>query len=129
MRVDSKYTVNKIAEVMRDKGIRQIDLARALGVSQFVVSHWFTATSSESYMTHLDKIAKFLGVSMDYLVGNKVTLFANTGKEQEEIIHEISNREELFKLLQAATSATDSEITLVTEILKLVKEKDKQSEG
>lgn len=53
---------------MQEKGIQQKDISDFLGLSRNTVSEWKRG-KSESYLKHLPKIADYLDVSVDYLLG------------------------------------------------------------
>jgi len=116
--LDSEYTRRNIRKLIRQKGISQVELGNAIGVSQFVVSHWILGKSC-AYMKYLDKIAKYLDVSMDYLTGNTSSSVENDSKWQYS--EEVKNRKELRDLLDVARTATDEEVGIVTDILKILK--------
>lgn len=50
------------------KGIRQVDIAEHMGVSQGTVSNWFKGTNSID-IENLAKLCLFLGVSLDQVYG------------------------------------------------------------
>ena len=62
--------IDKICTLIKDQGKKQIDLTNYLGVSKNVFTDW-KAGRNYSYKKHLPQIAEFLGVSVDYLVGNE----------------------------------------------------------
>lgn len=62
--------IDKICTLIKDQGKKQIDLTNYLGVSKNVFTDW-KAGRNNSYKKHLPQIAEFLGVSVDYLVGNE----------------------------------------------------------
>ncbi len=119
--MDKDYTRKKIAQIMNEKGIMQKDLAAGVGVSPFVVSHWLNGLST-SYMTRLDKIAKYLHVSMDYLTGNSASV--NSG-EVQKYLDELKNRSEMRMLFKAAKGATRDDIEKAAKIIEVLKEKSK----
>lgn len=51
-----------------EKGLGQVELAEKLGVSKGIISLWENGLR-EPNMTSLISIAKFFGISIDYLVG------------------------------------------------------------
>jgi len=59
----------KIFSELREKGIKQRQLADALDISEYKISEWKSG-KSKSYKSYIGEIAKFLGVSTDYLLGN-----------------------------------------------------------
>lgn len=71
-------TLDKIIKALKDTGIKQIELTRYLGISKNVFSDW-KAGRNNSYMKYLPKIAEFLNISTDYLLGRPA--------EQSDIIY------------------------------------------
>ena len=63
------YTLNKILELLNKQGKQQKDLAEFLGINKNNITDWKSG-KSKSYTKYLPQIATFLGVSVDYLVGN-----------------------------------------------------------
>ena len=63
-------TLDKIKELLSQKGLKQKDLTDFLNLSKNAFTNWNNGNNN-SYMKHLPKIAEFLGVSVDYLVGNE----------------------------------------------------------
>ena len=64
--------MNKFAERLRelrvDKGLSQDDLAKATGISQDAISRWELKQRTAT-IDNVITLAKFFGVSIDYLVG------------------------------------------------------------
>lgn len=118
--MDKDYIRDKIAQIMSEKGIRQVDLANAIGISPYVVNHWFTGTST-TYMLSLDKIAKCFGVSMDYLVGNDSA--GTKDSDIKDYLEELKNRGEMRMLFKAAKGATKEDIEKAAKIIDVLKEK------
>lgn len=50
------------------KGIRQVEIAEYMGVSQGTVSNWFKGTNSID-IENLARLCTFLGVSLDHIYG------------------------------------------------------------
>lgn len=63
-------TVDIIFNLLKQKGIQQKDFAEAIGVTKHKVSEW-KARKTKSYDKHYNEIASYLGVSIDYLLGNE----------------------------------------------------------
>ena len=57
-----------IKKVCSLKGIRQVDIAERMGVSQGTVSNWFKGTNSID-IENLAELCSFLGVSLDQIFG------------------------------------------------------------
>lgn len=61
-------TVDKIFKLIKDKGITQYRLSKDIGVSEGHISDWKNGKSSPT-SERLVKIAKYFGVTTDYLLG------------------------------------------------------------
>ena len=89
-------TLDKIKELLSQKGLKQKDLTDFLNLSKNAFTNWNNGNNN-SYMKHLPKIAEFLGVSVDYLVGNdeqsdnEKLAFAlyGTSEIDEEILNDV----------------------------------------
>lgn len=66
------HTLDNILRLLKEQGKRQKDLMEYLAISKNVFTDWKGGRNS-SYLKHLPKIATFLGVSVDCLLGNGVT--------------------------------------------------------
>lgn len=72
-------------------------------------------------MLSLDKIAKYLHVSMDYLVGNETAVIKD--KEAKEYLDELKNRDEMKMLFKAAKGATKEDVVKAAKIIEVLKNK------
>ena len=61
-------TVKKILSCMKMRNITDKQLTKDIGVNKSAVTDWKTG-KTKSYKKHIDKIADYLGVSSDYLLG------------------------------------------------------------
>lgn len=59
----------KLKEIRKEKGITQIELARKLGVATGTVGNWESGKREPDFDT-MTKIARFFGVSVDWLIGH-----------------------------------------------------------
>ena len=60
---------NRIKALRQEKGIKQVELARAVSVSQAALSGYETGRYEPDFAT-LKKIADYFAVSVDYLLGH-----------------------------------------------------------
>lgn len=60
--------MNRIKQLRTEKGIKQIELAKILNVSQAALSGYETGKYEAETATY-QKIAEYFGVSIDYLLG------------------------------------------------------------
>lgn len=88
-------TLDKIILLLKEQGKKQIELCEYIGVKKNAFTSW-KAGVNHSYKKHIDKIAEFLGVSTDYLLGtqkqespaadsNEVLAFALYGGDRTDI--------------------------------------------
>ena len=63
-----KLIGENIKRICAMKGIRQVDIAEYMGVSQGSVSNWIKGTNSLD-IENLAKLCRFLGVSLDQIYG------------------------------------------------------------
>ena len=59
---------NRILELRKEKGISQAKLGQAVGVNARAVSYW-EAGINEPKASYIVALAKYFGVSTDYLLG------------------------------------------------------------
>ncbi|GEM_PF-3682552 len=62
----------KIRRLRKEKNLRVITVAEAVEVSPSTVSMWETGKNNINDKIHIEKLAKALGTTFDYLVNNKV---------------------------------------------------------
>lgn len=60
----------RLKELRKQKGLNQTSFAKAFGVAQNTVSNWENGNRMLDTAT-ANEIAKFFGVSVDYLLGNE----------------------------------------------------------
>lgn len=88
--------LDNILQILDEKGMKQKDLTDYLGISKNCFTDWKNGKSA-SYKKYLPQISEFLGVSVDYLVGNKeqsdneklsFALFG-TAEVDEEVLNDV----------------------------------------
>ncbi len=78
---------NRIRDLREDKGMRQSDLAKAVGIDQRTISNYeIGKTNPDS--DALIKLADFFGVSIDYLLG-RTNYNTSTNQERAFLIEKI----------------------------------------
>lgn len=63
-------TVDRIQELLEDRGIQQRQFCEAIGIKPQIYTDW-KAGRNHSYKKYIDLIAEYLDVSADYLLGRK----------------------------------------------------------
>lgn len=87
----------RIAELRKDKGLKQKDLAVKLNVAISTVSNYET-DSHEPDLTNLCKLADMLGVTTDYLLGRTdIPISVNVLKDT---IHDTITKEEVIYMME-----------------------------
>ena len=87
----------RIAELRKDKGLKQKDVAEILNVAISTVSNYET-DSHEPDLTNLCKLADILDVSTDYLLG-RTDIEANMNV-LKETIHDTITKEEVLNFME-----------------------------
>lgn len=89
--------INKILLLLKEQGKKQKDLTDFLGISKNVFTDWKSGKNN-SYLKHIGKIAEFLDVSVDYLLGkeksptatsDETLMFALYGNDNKDITPEM----------------------------------------
>ena len=89
-----KIIGENIKKISALKGIRQVDIAEHMGVSQGSVSNWIKGTNSID-IENLAELCRFLGVSLDQIYGvTPITPEVTLSSEETELVS-------LFRMLNA----------------------------
>ena len=80
----------KLKELMEEKNVTQVELAKNISVSQIAVSKWLNG-KNEATASSLIEMSKFFGVSTDYLLGlvddfNNLQIKNEMTKDEKEIL-------------------------------------------
>lgn len=106
------YTLNNIITEMNRQNKRQKDLTDYLQLTKNAFTDWKSG-KSKSYMKYLPQIAKYLNVSVDYLLADE-----NKKSPDSPLISELSERDRdaarLYRALISAGYVREGE-TLTTE--------------
>lgn len=109
-------TINKISELLSEQGKTQKELTDYLGITKNAFTDWKSGRI-KSYNKHLDKIAEFFGVSVDYLLGKT----NSKGNEDDELLKE---KRELLDLLN---QLDEDELSTVLKIAKAMAKQNKDN--
>lgn len=107
---------NRIGEARRSKGMKQIEVAKALGVNQSTVSGWENGTRQADHET-LKKLADLYGVSVDTLLGRTDDPSPAPELPQEKY-REILAGPGLRLLLDADANLTDEQLQEIVEFIE-----------
>ena len=95
--------LDRILMLLKENNMQQKDLAKAIGLSSNALTGWKNGNNS-SYIKHLPKIAEFLNVSVDYLLGNETESTNEndfTYALYDEITHDLS-KEQIEQIIKFA---------------------------
>lgn len=93
--LDTVEIAKKIKTCAKNKGIRLCDMLKDLGMSVNTISN-LSAGSGMSYID-FSKIADYLGVSVDYLLGREGELLPASEREWLSVLNQMSD-EDLKKM-------------------------------
>jgi len=85
-------TIERILNLLKTKGIKDKDFVSAIGIYSSALSEWKSG-KSVSYKKHIDKIADYLGVSSDYLLGRSDDPVAQKNVQNGYVIQGLSKEE------------------------------------
>ena len=85
-------TIERILNLLKTKGIKDKDFVSAIGIYSSALSEWKSG-KSDSYKKHIDKIADYLGVSSDYLLGRSDDPVAQKNVQNGYVIQGLSKEE------------------------------------
>lgn len=83
-------TLDKILNLLKEQNKSQKQLMDFLGLGKTAFTGWKSGIN-QSYKKHIDKIAEFLGVSTDYLLGIEESPIKKPLSEDEERLMELYN--------------------------------------
>lgn len=115
---------------LRDaKGLKDADVARATGITKSTFSDWKSGRSVPKN-EKLQKIADFLGVSLDAIVNGEAVSHYYVNKETAEIAQQIFDRKELRGLFDTAKDSKPEDLKVVNDMLLALKRKENpENEG
>ena len=123
-------------EMLKEKGIKNIDVSRATGIPASTFSDWKKGKSSPK-RDKIEKIANFFDINPDWLAGTsdiKIKLKNNLNEQEQsyylnpetsKIAQEIYDNKELSLLFDAAKDAEPEDLQTVHSMLMALKRKEK----
>ena len=112
-------TFDRIDSLLKQQGKKQTELCKYLGISKNRYTDW-KAGRIQSYSKHLSKIAEFLGVSVDYLLGQPEKPTAEDD-ELTEYLEELRTRPEMKMLFSLAKGATKEDVEQAVAIIEALR--------
>lgn len=123
-------------EMLKEKGIKNIDVSRATGIPASTFSDWKKGKSSPK-RDKIEKIANFFDINPDWLAGTsdiKIKLKNNLNEQEQSyylnpetstIAQEIYDNKELSLLFDAAKDAEPEDLQTIHSMLMALKRKEK----
>ena len=113
--------IDKIISEIKHKNMSQKDFSEAIGIHPSVLSDWKSGKSN-SYMKQIDKIAEYLNVSADELLGTEKPA-AEADRELQEYLEELRTRPELKMLFSLTKKATKADVEQAVKIIEALRNK------
>lgn len=122
--------------MLKEKGIKNIDVSRATGIPASTFSDWKKGKSSPK-RDKIEKIANFFDINPDWLAGTsdiKIKLKNNLNEQEQsyylnpetsKIAQEIYDNKELSLLFDAAKDAEPEDLQTIHSMLMALKRKEK----
>ena len=116
--MENNDVMMRIQELLRERGKKQKELTDYLGITPNAFTDWKSGRI-KSYTKHLPKIAEFLGVTVDYLVGQSAK--PTEDDEMAEYLEELRSRPELKMLFSLAKGATKEDVEQAVAIIEALR--------
>ena len=110
-------TADRVRQLLKEKGIRFSHIERDLGFSNGYIGQ----LNKELPTDRLFAIAKYIGVSPEYLMTGEVPEAYYEDEEAATIAQEILSSPELRALMSAARDCSPDDMRMVAEILRRMK--------
>ena len=112
------YTIYE--QIRNKRGLRDADVSKGTGVSKQILSNWKTKGWTPK-VDKLEKIADFLGVTIDYLITGKETEHEYfIDPEVAEMAQEIHDNEGLRILFDTTRNVTKEDLQIVIDVAKRI---------
>lgn len=114
-------TIDKIIDILATKGLTQKDLTDYLDIDKSTFSQWKNG-KSQSYNKYISKIAEFLGVSTDELIGSGETAEpVYLDNETRELLDTLRKRPEMRTLFKVSQNASKEDVEMAVDIIEKFK--------
>ena len=110
--------MNRIAELRDAAGMKQVDLALKLKVSQGTLSNWEREVHDPDTES-LIKLSEIFNVSTDYIIGASDEPYNITGDDDElmELREHLRRRPEMKVLFDLTKTATKEQVEAMAELI------------
>lgn len=107
----------RLKELREKTHLSQKQLADKLGISQGTVGNWESGIREPNFQT-VTKLAKYFNVSIDYLLGTSTPDSSDDDNTNDSVFFRLKKELEPYDI-------DDNDVTFLTEVLRLHKEKNK----
>ena len=85
-------------KLLDEKKLKNSDVSRATGISNMTLSDWKRGKTKPKTDT-MKKIANFLGVSLDYLMGNEIDEYSDEMAEKDKKLRHLPSKIKDYALI------------------------------
>ena len=111
-------------KIIQSKGLKNADVSRGTGISNQVLSDWKQGKWNPK-VDKLQKIADFLGVSLDYLMtGEQPKYEYFIDPEVAEIAQDLHDNEDLRIIFDATRKASKEDLQFIKDFVQRMKIND-----
>jgi transcriptional regulator with XRE-family HTH domain len=119
--VENMSTIDKIIDILATKGLTQKELTDYLDIDKSTFSQWKNG-KSQSYNKYISKIAEFLGVSTDELIGSgEAAEPVYLDNETRELLDTLRKRPEMRTLFKVSQNASKEDVEMAVDIIEKFK--------
>ena len=117
--MENKEVIERISKLLQEQNKKQKDLTDYLGITPNAFTDWKSGRI-KSWQKHLPKIADFLGVQTDYLLGKTENKMPGVTEDDElnEYLEELKNRSEMRMLFSLAKGASKEDVEKAVAIIE-----------
>lgn len=118
--------VEKLDKVMEEKGLSKADLARGTELPYTTIDGLWKKNSENTKRSTLIKIARFLGLSLDYLADDNYSEEDSYYLDPEvaEMAEELKNNPEYRILLDASRRMSKKDLQIILDLAKRMSAED-----
>lgn len=112
--------MNRIRQLRKEQGMKQIELSKLMGISQATLSGWENERFDPD-INAITRLATIFGVTIDYLLGGPDMQEPASEDDLWEIREHLRRTPEMRTLFDMSKNATRADIEKTVSILKMLK--------
>ena len=114
-------------KLMKEKGVRAADVAKATGIAPQTLSAWKKGESNPKN-DKLQKIADYFGVSLEYLTTGETSSGYYYDEDAMEIAQEIYQNKDLHMLFDMTRNASADELRDFAKMIELMQKRERHED-